>query len=228
MSPSASRLVDADVEPMAWPAHVPAGSAAGGDPADAAGWLVALEEPPLRHTAADRAADHDKLVYARGYADGQHAAMAAAEVHSQEQSRRLSASLAALAQLRLAVMQRAERDLVTLALAMASRVAHRELRQDPVQLASIARHAIARLGDRVDATVRLNPDDLNAARAAGVAESEAATLQLVADPHVPTGGCVIESAAGRVDAGIDAQIREIATKILDEAEGTAHAGAADA
>jgi flagellar biosynthesis/type III secretory pathway protein FliH len=210
---------------MAWPAHVPAGSANGS--ATDGRWLLDLDEPASRHTVADRVADHDKQVYARGYADGQRTAMAAAELQSRELARRLSGAVAALADLRQTVMARAERDLVTLSLAIASRVAHREIRQDPAQLTAIAGHAIARLGDRVDAIVRLNPGDLDAVRDAGVTESDASTIQLIADPHVPSGGCVIESPAGRVDAGVDAQMREIA-KILDEAEGTAHAGAPDA
>jgi flagellar biosynthesis/type III secretory pathway protein FliH len=225
MSPSASRLVDAAVEPIAWPAHVPAGAASHGHASDGR-WLVELDEPAPRHTAADRAADHDKQIYARGYADGQHAAMAAADLQSHEQSRRLITAVAAIAHLRQQVMLRAERDLVTLALAIASRVVHREIRQDPAQLAAMARQAVARLGDRVDALVRLNPDDLAAVREAGAADDRA-TVQLVADANVPTGGCVVESAAGRVDTGLDAQMREIA-KMLDEAEGTAHAGAPDA
>ena len=227
MSPSASRLVDAQVERLAWPAHVPVGGGANGQSPDGT-WLVELEEPPSRHSAADRAADHDKQVYTRGYVDGQRAATAAAELQSHAQTQRLIAAVAAIANLRREVMRRAERDVVTLALVMASRVAHREIRQDPAQIAAIARHAIARLGDRVEAIVRLNPDDLDAIRAAGVAESDATTVQLVADPHLASGGCIVESPAGCVDAGIDAQMREIAAKMFDEAEGAADAGAPDA
>ena len=227
MSPSASRLGDVQAVPVTWPSHAAAGQSRNGHDADAR-WLVELDEPAPRHSAADRAADHDKQIYARAYADGQHAAMAAAEQQSQEQARRLATAVAAIAHLRQTVMQRAERDVVRLALAMASRIAHREIRQDPAQIAAIARDAIARLGDRVEAIVRLHPRDLEAVRAAALGEGEPTTIQIVADPRLDPGSCVVESPAGTVDASIDTQLREIAAKMFDQAEGAANADAPDA
>jgi flagellar biosynthesis/type III secretory pathway protein FliH len=40
---------------------------------------------------------------------------------------------------------------------------------------------------------------------------------VVADPRVPPGGCRVESDLGVIDAGVDAQITEIARALLGDA-----------
>ena len=67
-------------------------------------------------------------------------------------------------------------------------------------------------GERAVAVVRLNP--LDYATLSPVKSDEAGTINLVADPAVPRGGCRIESACGEIDAGIDAQIAELSRELL--------------
>ena len=116
-----------------------------------------------------------------------------------------------------------------LALAMAERVVRREIDIDRDLLAVMARVAIDRLGENAVATIHLNPADCEATmgRAASL---QAGSVAVVADTNVPRGGCVVRSAFGTIDAGIDSQMRELARALLgdeNEQEESAHGLASD-
>jgi flagellar assembly protein FliH len=104
--------------------------------------------------------------------------------------------------------------MVQLALAVARRVVHREVSLDPQVLMTMMRVALERVSDAARVTVRLNPADHQSVTAAlnGTATSDQVTL--AADGRVPRGGCRVESEYGDVDAGVDAQIQEIARALL--------------
>ena len=77
------------------------------------------------------------------------------------------------------------------------------------------RSAIDRLGEHAVATVHLNPADAEAARKHRD-PSTPGSLEIVADVNVPRGGCVVRSAFGTIDAGIDAQMRELSQALLGD------------
>jgi flagellar assembly protein FliH len=62
--------------------------------------------------------------------------------------------------------------------------------------------------------VRLNPDDVAAAGERHGEGWAGAHVTVVPDPVVVRGGCLVESDFGYVDAGIDAQLHEVARAIL--------------
>jgi flagellar assembly protein FliH len=111
-------------------------------------------------------------------------------------------------------MRRADRELVHLAIAMADRIIRREVKSEPELLLVMARVAIERLGERAGAVVHLHPEDHEAVLQA--AAGRGGSLEIVADPEVERGGCLIRSAVGLVDAGIDAQIRELSRALLEQ------------
>jgi flagellar assembly protein FliH len=168
-----------------------------------------LELPSL---SAEHVQAIEREAFAKGYADGERAAQAEAAHQLEITTRQLSSTIDEIAALRLGVMRRAERELIHLALAMAQRIVRRELSLDPDLVLVIARVAVDSLGERATAVVRLNPVD-HAVLSAGALEANG-TLELVADPDVPRGGCRIQSAFGEIDAGIDAQIRELSRELL--------------
>ena len=111
-----------------------------------------------------------------------------------------------------------ERELVRLSLAMAERIVRREIDIDRDLLAVMARVAIDRLGENAVATIHLHPTDCEAAmqRAGG---AQPGSVEIVADVNVPRGGCLVRSAFGSIDAGIDAQMRELARALLGDDTG---------
>ena len=74
--------------------------------------------------------------------------------------------------------------------------------------------ALERLGESAKVTVRLNPEDHQRTGAAKIAQVASASVSVVADNRIPRGGCRVESDMGILDAGIDAQLHEIAQALL--------------
>ena len=154
----------------------------------------------------------ERDAFDKGYANGERTAQMEAARQLEVTMRQLSATIEEIAALRLGVMRRAERELIHLAMAMAQRIIRRELNIDPDLLLVIARVAIDRLGERAAAIVHLHPAD-HAVLSKSSLESNG-TIELVVDPEVPRGGCRIQSSFGEIDAGIEAQIRELARELI--------------
>lgn len=178
-------------------------------------------ELQLPSVSSERVREVETQAEARGYAKGLEAARADTLRERQQADARLEAALREIGSLEAGIMRRAERELIQLALAMAERILRREVDLDPDLLLVIARVAIDRLGERAAAVVHLSPAD----HARLTTGTGVVGLDLVADPAIPPGGCLVRSAAGDIDAGIEAQIREVARDLLgvDDQEDAADA-----
>ena len=186
--------------------NAPATRAGGADGADQQARLATLE----------------REAFAKGYAQGERAGAEAAAQRGEAILRRLTQTVEELATLRAEMIHQTERQMVQLALAIARRIVHREISLDQDLLSAMARVALDRLGDSAQVTVKLHPEEFEATGAARVAQLNAAHVTVVADPRVPRGGCRVESSLGTMDAGVDAQLQEIAYALLggDEAVST--------
>jgi flagellar assembly protein FliH len=171
--------------------------------------------------------DVERDAFAKGFAQGQRAGQEAADQRGEAMLRRLTETLQELTELRSRMIHETERQVVGLALAVARRVVHREVSLDPDLLVAMARVALDRLGESARITVRLNPDDYQITGAARVAKMTASHVTVVADGRIPRGGCRVESEMGILDAGIDAQIHEIAQSLLGRSESAGGAVALD-
>lgn len=195
------------------PAPLSFGSALRGDAqATSESGGVQAREIALPDLSAERRAEIEREAFAAGYADGERAAHAEAARQLAITTEQFAATIEEIAALRLGVMRRAERELIHLALAMAQRIVRREVQLDPDLLLVIARVAIDRLGERATAVVHLHPSDHQTLSTRALEAN--GTIELVIDPDVPRGGCRITSAFGEIDAGIDAQFRELSRELL--------------
>lgn len=167
------------------------------------------EEPPPVEPRDERA------VFAQGYAEGERAGMDMARRQLQGLMDRLRQTLDQLSTLRDDLTRRTEREMVELALAIAGRILHREVTLDRELLLVMARLALDRLTDVSTATIRLHPDDEAAARA-GRDGWPGGSVTIVSDAAVRPGSCVLETAAGQMELGIDAQLKEMAAALLGE------------
>jgi flagellar assembly protein FliH len=164
--------------------------------------------------AAQAAIERD--AFAKGFAQGERAGLEAAGKRGEAMLRRLTETLEELTTVRAQMIHRTERQMVQLAIAIASRVVQREVSLDRDLLVAMARVALDRLGDTVNITVRLNPDDFEVTGAARAAQLTGSHVQVVADARISRGGCRVESDLGVMDAGIDAQLNEIARALLGD------------
>jgi len=110
-----------------------------------------------------------------------------------------------------------ERELLTLAMALARQIVRRELKTDPTQIIGIVRDAIAALPVAArDVRVHLHPEDAAVVREhLAPTESERA-WSLVEDPVMARGGCQITTTTSRIDARLETRL----TAILSELMGT--------
>jgi flagellar assembly protein FliH len=108
-----------------------------------------------------------------------------------------------------------ERELLTLAMALARQIVRRELKTDPTQIIGIIREAIASLPVAArDVRVHLHPEDAAVVREnLAPTESERA-WQLVEDPVMARGGCQITSATSRVDARLETRLGAILSELM--------------
>ena len=156
----------------------------------------------------------ERDAFAKGFAQGERAGLEAAAKRGDAMLRRLTQTLDEMTNLRVQMIRDTEQQMVSLALAVARRIIHREVSLDRDLLIAIARVALDRLGEDARVAVHLNPDDYAVTAAARTAQWEGTQVSVVADARVPRGGCRIESGFGALDAGIDAQIEELAHALL--------------
>ena len=110
-----------------------------------------------------------------------------------------------------------ERELLTLAMALARQIVRRELKTDPTQIIGIIRDAIAALPVAArEVRVHLHPEDAAVVRQnLAPTESERA-WSIIEDPVMARGGCQITTATSRIDARLETRL----TAILSELMGT--------
>ena len=209
----------AEVVPFVWDGNAGLTKAASGagarkDGQPARGGGAEMSEQQARLAALERDA------FAKGYEQGERAGAEAAAQRGEAILRRLTQTVEELTTLRAEMIHQTERQMVQLALAIARRIVHREVSLDQDLLVAMARVALDRLGDSAQVTVRLNPEEFEATGAARVAQLGAAHVTVEADPRVPRGGCRVESSLGTLDAGVDAQLQEIAYALLGSDETT--------
>ncbi len=166
---------------------------------------------------------------AEGRQEGRAEAFAAAqEAFSKEQTQLVATLNDALNQVdrqKRGLLAAAYRDLIELAIAIARRVVKRIGETDRDVVIENAREIIERIGRRSDMVLEVHPDDLDAMRtfaATLFAEGEQRThVHIVSDASIDPGGCRYRSGDSVVDAGLDAQVNQIARLVLPAREETA-------
>jgi flagellar assembly protein FliH len=186
-------------------ATIVAGGAAGPAPA-----LAAAGAPQPAVSPAQ-----EKEIFAKGFAQGERAGAQAAQQQNAALAKQLTTTLEDLMRVRNEMIRHTEKQMVQLALAVARRVVHREVATNTDTLLAMMRVALERLSDAAKVTVRLNPVD-HQSITAGTGNTPSAHVTLAADPRIARGGCKVESEYGDIDAGVDAQIQEIARALLGD------------
>ncbi len=119
-------------------------------------------------------------------------------------------SLRELAGFRTRLKERYERELLELALGVVRKVVQQELAERPEIWLGMIRAAVKRAVDRERIVLRVPPPLMAFLRgslaALRASLEDVKDLELVEDPSLPAGGCVIESRFGEVDIGVETQL----------------------
>jgi flagellar biosynthesis/type III secretory pathway protein FliH len=150
---------------------------------------------------------------AKGLAEGEKAGFESAAKKNEPILKSFQEALLQLQNLRQETYQRIEMEVVDLALAIARKVICREVEVDREVVVCVAREALAKIEDPGKIKIKMNPSDLEYLEETKyqlsdmMAQIDNATL--IAEDSIQSGGCVIETNSGEIDARIEAQIQAI-------------------
>src|SRR5437763_12991557 len=129
-------------------------------------------------------------------------------------------SLRELAGFRTRLKERYERELLELALGVVRKVVQQELAERPEIWLGMIRAAVKRAVDRERIALRVPPPLMAFMRgslaALRASLEDVKDLELVEDPSLPAGGCVIESRLGEVDIGVETRLESCARALVGE------------
>lgn len=171
---------------------------------------------------ADLQAEAHKEAFEQGLAEGRQAGRA--EVQTQVD--RLAGMFYDLAKPFETLDAEVERELLTLAMALARQIVRRELKADPTQIIGIIREAIAALPVATrDVRVQLHPEDAAVVRQHLAPTENERAWTIIEDPVMARGGCQITTNTSRIDARLETRLGSILSELLGtERQATAPRG----
>jgi len=163
----------------------------------------------------------DVQAYQKGVNDGFEKGLKEGEKHGFELAAKkleplldsLQQGLLQLSSLRQDTYQRIEKEVVELALAIARRIICREIEVDKEVVVCVARQALTQVKDPGNIKIKLNPSDLEFINQTKYQLSELIgdinNVTLEAEDGIQSGGCVIETNLGEIDARIEKQLQAV-------------------
>lgn len=153
--------------------------------------------------------------HAKGLREGRRTGLDQGQAEAAELIQRMRGLLDGLAQPATELDDAVEQELVHLVLCLAQQVIRRELQLQPGEIVGIVREAIALLPlSAREVKVQVHPDDAAFIREL-LGEGETA-WQLVDDPGVTRGGCIVNTARSRVDATLEHRLAALAADMLGD------------
>src|SRR5450631_3244850 len=170
-----------------------------------------VQKPPTVSGLADLQAEAHAEAFAQGLAEGREAGHA--EVRAQVD--RLAGMFYDLAKPFEILDAEVERELLTLAMALARQIVRRELKTDPTQIIGIIREAIAALPVAArEVRVHLHPEDAAVVRQHLAPTEQERAWTIVEDPVMARGGCQITTNTSRIDARLETRLGAILSELL--------------
>jgi len=186
------------------------------DPAATARWeLPEINGPVLaRNRRVVDLSGIEREAWEKGYAEGRDAAVAAVRKEQQasqvELDRRvqnLASILDFMAKPIAALDTEVQRQLVSLAGAIARHIVRRELKTQPDEIVAVIRETVALLPMTArDIRVHLNPEDAKLVRSRMVEAGSDRSWNIAEDPLVSRGGCRVSSENSTIDATLEQRL----------------------
>jgi flagellar assembly protein FliH len=152
-----------------------------------------------------------------GYAEGYRRGQLDGERAYREQAARLASLVTGAAQNVHGALLQLEPEIVELAFTIARRIVERELTINPDLVVDTVRTALLAIDQLIVVRVRVHPDDYDLVAQAWSSlapGTKDASAELVADPKVQQGGCIVDTTSGFVDAQHQTQLDEIGKQLL--------------
>jgi flagellar assembly protein FliH len=173
--------------------------------------------------AKQQAKQIEREAFEKGYAGGERAGQELAKKAVEKTLAALNEAVESLRAIAQKRVKEVEDEEISLAVAVARKIIHREIQQDPYVIVDIVRSALSKssLGEQV--VVKVHPQDkdiLSESHASIVQDlEEVRALNFEADETLERGEAIVECALGELDLRIERQIQEVERtfeKILNE------------
>jgi flagellar assembly protein FliH len=153
----------------------------------------------------------ERAAYEKGYQQGEKAGLEVAEKKAEAIMKRYAESLLEVEQLKRSLYAQSEQELVKLAIEVAKKIVHREIRADRDIIQTLVRVALSHIGEKSAVTVLLNPVDYAylLEQRAELSQTEGRDISLLADKSIERGGCLIQTECGDIDARIEQKFQEV-------------------
>lgn len=154
--------------------------------------------------------------FEKGVAEGEARARVAFEKALAEARSQISEALRQFTGQRESYFERVEFEVVHLALSIARKILHRESQIDPLLLAGVVRVALEGLNRETHSRLRANPDEIRFWRDYFTQATDIKpTPDLMGDPQLALGHCVLETELGSTHISFETQLKEIEQGFLD-------------
>lgn len=137
------------------------------------------------------------------------------DVSAAQQAGKVAAALESFAEERKSYFSRVESDVVHLALAIATKILHREAQVDPMLIAALVRVAVNKLHDGSSVTVRVATAEVEQWKKFLAKPLNGSTVLVLEDANLATGECLLETELGSANFSIDAQLKEVEQGFFD-------------
>jgi len=179
--------------------------------------VASVEEMQIAERRRDL--DRQALELARGQEElaRREAELAATEAQLNERLERLAALISSVHKEKLEMLEANEEEIVSFSLSITQKVLQYEIENGRYKIEEVVRSALRAVRDRGPISVRVNPRDLDMARAAveKLAKSFGTTrINAIPDESIPLASCCIETDSGKVFSEIPGRLKAIERSLL--------------
>ncbi|NMB26158.1 MAG: hypothetical protein GX986_11570 [Firmicutes bacterium] len=161
--------------------------------------------------------------YEEGYAVGKREGAAAIQRELQADKQVMLDIIGECQALRSRAIAQAERDIVVLSLAIAEKIVRRHLEHVPEDTTHVVQEVVEGLQQSDGGVIRVHPSVLSAlgeSMEQTIADVDAPKgFELVGDSSIKPGGCLVETAFGRLDARLETRLTNLSQALLQSLEG---------
>ncbi len=203
------------------PPLVPAVGGIPSPPASTASTLEGLWAPDPRAAGAplvteDQIRDRESRARQAGKGEGISQGLADFDKKLAVEKKSLTDAVREFARERAHYFQTVEVEVVGLAVAIARKILHREAQVDPLLLAGVVRVGLDKVATGTRVRLRVHPKQVQAWKEFFAQQNDLQTLpELMGDPSLGLGNCVLETDLGSTDLTLESQLKEIEQGFFD-------------
>ncbi len=175
-----------------------------------------------------RAREAEKQAFQKGYREGRQQGLSSGKQELVPIVDNFRQALSELEKVKKRIYESAERESVDLALAIARKIVCQEVKTNREALVEVVREAFRQAADQDRIRILLNPRDLERFQDPKIELGDmargTASIVVEGDERISSGGCVIETDMGEIDARIEQRLAAVEAAIRTEMQLPPEAG----